>query len=176
MPALSKKVKTQTKKLGKHAAKQVIGEPLEILKTAANQATGQEKTPLPQDKIISSKKHTESFSHPDEQKINLKSQRLLEANQKELEDIRKEKVFKELQEKISQGEDVPVENYEELSMEQKQVLNAQKQAVKERNNMQSEETPFIEPTTKRKRNIIAGMEGKLDRMKRKREIRTPPSG
>ena len=54
----------------------------------------------------------------------------MEAFQRELEDIRKQDLFKSLQEKISQGIIIPLEDYPDLSMEQKQVLKAQMEAVK----------------------------------------------
>src|SRR5260221_12181960 len=49
----------------------------------------------------------------------------------ELEQIRRDMLFKELQEKIANGEEIPLENYiKELSSEQREVLKAQMEAVK----------------------------------------------
>ena len=179
MRGIKTSVKKQTKQLGKHTAKQVIGEPLEVLKTAGKQVSGQEKrTPSEKEPVIFGDS-TISPQKPDEQKIKMKSRRLLEAHESELEDIRKEKVFKKLQRKIAEGEDVPVENFPELSMEQKQILNAQKEAVEKREVVQKDGEPLAEPSTKKKRGIIPGMrgmKGKVEKLKRKAEIRMPPSG
>src|SRR5579859_7421171 len=57
----------------------------------------------------------------------------------ELEQIRKDNLFKELQKKISEGEEIPLANYvKELTSEQREVLKAQMEAVRIRREQEEE--------------------------------------
>lgn len=176
MRGIQTSVKKQTKQLGKHTAKQVIGEPFEVLKTAGKQVSGQEKRTIREKSKPITKDIASAVTPIEEEKIKTQSRRLLEAHEKELEDIKKEKTFKELQRKITEGEDVPIDNFPELTMEQKQVLKAQKEAVEKRKVVQKDKKLLVEPSSKKKRGLLPGMKGKLGRLKQKAEIRMPPSG
>jgi hypothetical protein len=142
---IASSVGSSAKTLAQQIAKQMASEPLEILKDAREQTTGEElsgqTTPMPFE------------SNPDQQKAlheqqlqqdNMRSNRLIDALNRELTDIHKQKIFKELQEKIMNGEFVALEEYTELSMEQKQVLKAQMEAVKnQRANTVTESAPLF---------------------------------
>lgn len=118
--------------IARNIAKQITNEPFEILKDAASQVSGVENN-KPQENGQSGRSMDKNQKNDDFQK-ELKDKsfadRRMQALQNEIDDIRKQGIFKELQEKISQGEDVSLEDYPELSMEQKQVLKAQMEAVK----------------------------------------------
>lgn len=118
--------------IARNIAKQIIEEPIEILKDAGSQVTGLEKG---QSQETGGKTNVEDRS----QKINNREKELkdksfadrrMQALQNEIDDIRRQGVFKDIQERISQGEEVSLEDYPELSMEQKQVLKAQAEAFK----------------------------------------------
>lgn len=146
-------VSASTRKIAKQAAKQVVGEPFEMLKTAGKQVSGIESAAAP-GRQASQEGLTpkEENIPPNEEKINAKSNSLLEALEKEIEDIRKQKELEE-EEKLKE---------EEI---QKQILEEEKK-----------EKPLPVVSTKPTRRAIKGMRGKLKRLKTKAEIRMPPSG
>jgi hypothetical protein len=116
--------------LAQKIAGQMAQEPLEFLKTARDQVatpeTSPQNPPPGQNNEIRNKARIDQEKAQDK----MKSSRRMEALDQELKDIRKQDLFKDLQAKISQGIEVPLEDYAELSMEQKQVLKAQMEAVK----------------------------------------------
>ena len=157
-------------------------EPLEVLKTAREQISGPEK-PRPQEG------HTQDHGPDTESKIiqnqrelqdKIKSTRRMEAYQRELDDIRKENLFKDLQTKITQGIDVPLEDYPELSQEQKQVLRAQKEAIE----FQKKQAEYAQdqksgpPVVKSKpgRRFGHGQKQEAERQQTRVEKPVPPSG
>ena len=176
---LLKSTGKQSKKTVQQIAKQMAREPLEILKTAGSQVGGKEKSvsnnqTQPTSRTQSKGKHQQN-GVPSEMELEMKSERLLRANREELDQIRKGKVYADIQKRISEGEEVPLENISELSMEQKQVLKAQMEAIKMRKAKQQEKQ-FVAPVGKQKRGILPGMKGKIQKMKRKTELRKGPSG
>lgn len=98
------------------------------------------------------------------------------AYKQELEQIRKENLFKKLQKRIAEGEEIPLLNYvNELTSEQREVLKAQMEAVKVRREQEEEA---------KKKNILPEVISKKGRqmfnMFKKRneqyvETRQPPS-
>ena len=166
-----------TKNLAQKIAQQMAQEPLELLKTARSQVTGETSGQL--DSQTTGQETTEQLHNQQKAQDNLKSQRRMEALNRELEDIRKQKLFSELQRRISQGEEVPLQDYPELSMEQKQVLNAQMEAVRQQmlNAKNANAKSFVEPTAKKGRQLFNF--GKKTAMKREQthvEKPVPPSG
>jgi hypothetical protein len=114
--------------LARKIARQMAQEPLEVLKTAREQIENPETVPpQPQQSDESQQK---ALTEQQKLQDKMKSSRRMEALNQELADIHKQDIFKDLQEKITQGIEVPLEDYPELSMEQKQVLKAQMEAVK----------------------------------------------
>lgn len=181
MSDVSSGVKKSAKQIAKDSARKAAKEPLEVMKTAGRQVSGQEKAPQ-QDKPTEVKKEDkgkEEISQEEKKKIQTKSRNLLQAYKSELEDIRKRELFKDVQRRIQEGEDVNVAAIEGLSREQKQVLKAQKEALQaraEEEKAKSEDKEVVEPSSKPKRSMFAGVKGKLEKLKRKTEIRLPPSG
>lgn len=146
-------VSGSTKKIVKQAAKQVAREPFEILRTAGKQVSGAESVSGPMSEMSQEKVGSKEEKSPlDEEKIKVKSKSLLEALEKEIEDIRKQKEFEE-EEKLKEEE-------------------IQKQIHEEK----EKEKPLPEVSAKRARGALKGMKGKLKKLKTKAEIRMPPSG
>jgi hypothetical protein len=160
-------------------ARQVAQEPLEILRDARDQMTGVETTRQP-DSQPPGQQAGQQEKLVEQQKVqdNLKAQRRMEAFQRELEDIRKQDLFKNLQEKISQGITVPLEDYSELSMEQKQVLKAQMEAV--RNQMAKQQAAgqnSLEiPVSKKSRRFGSSQKQEAEKQTTHVEKPVPPSG
>jgi hypothetical protein len=134
MNSTANQVGQSAKNLAQQIAKQIAAEPLEILKNVREQTTGEELSGQPESSVS-----RQPDSSPDQQKQidretklqdEMKSQRLMQALNRELEDIEKQNIYSDLQRRISEGETIPLEEYSDLSMEQKQVLKAQMEAVK----------------------------------------------
>ncbi len=131
------------------SGKKILEEPFEILKTAKRQVAAKEKIiqPEPGER----RKPEEGKSFLEEEKLKEKSRRLLEALETEIKEIRKQKKLEE-EEKLKE---------EELKMQKEE---------------EKKQKPLAEPPTRRPRKILAGMKGKLQKLKRRAEIRMPPSG
>ena len=166
----------QLKQSLKKSAKQFADEPLEILKSVRSQVTGEnlqptenptEKTEDPQ-KIEDEQKYKQQKAESDG--------RHLEALENELKDIRRQKLFNELMQKINQGEDVSLEEFSELSYEQKDVLKAQIEAVKKQNESRASQTnTLVEPTAKKGRQLL-GQKQSAQKQTTRVEKPVPPSG
>lgn len=168
------------KTLAQQIAKQIAQEPLEILNTARGQVTGQEISRQSENNTIPQPQENpkKGVEEQKKQTDNLRAQRRMEALNRELADMEKQNKFKEIQKRISEGEEVPLEEYPELSLEQKQVLMAQIEAVKTRKLQESKtQNEFVEPTAKKGRQMFNF--GKKTAMKREQthvEKVVPPSG
>jgi hypothetical protein len=168
------------KTLAQAIAKQMAREPLEVLDDIKEQTTGPEVSgeqnaqnpdgPENQKKLV---------EHQNELQDKMKSTRRMEALDRELVDIRKQGLFKDLQAKIAQGVEVPLEDYPELSPEQKQVLKAQMEAVKvQMENAKSENgKSFVEPASKKGRQLFNfGKKQSVKNEQTRVEKPMPPSG
>lgn len=167
------------KSLARQIAKQISEEPLEVLKTAGSHVTGGEKSGQPEtEKAGQNREQNNLAEAPREQLENLKSARRIEALNREISDIKRQKLFNDLQRRISNGEEVPLEDFQELSMEQKQVLKAQMEAVKlQRQNMKTQPSALVEPATKRGRQLFNfGKKTEVKRQQTHVEKNVPPSG
>ena len=171
--------KKQAQDLSRKIARQVAQEPLEILRSAKKQVSGEsltnrEQSTHAQPPETPEKNETQELKNKD----SLRSSRTLEALDRELEDIRLDKLIKELQRKIAEGEEVYLGNYPELSLEQKQVLNAQVEAVKRQKALSLQEaTPLVEPKTKTPRGSwLFGGKSQAEKQKTRVEKPLPPSG
>lgn len=169
-----------TKNLAQNIAKQVAQEPLEILKKVPEQLIGTpenlgpyENTTAPSQEK-SQKEGIEELGERDK----LLGARRVEALNRELKDITNQKVVKELQAKISRGEDVYLENFPELSLEQKQVLKAQQEAYQIQNSkLKIENSNIPEPSAKRGRKLFGfGQKGNIEKQQTHVERVQPPSG
>jgi len=158
-------------------------EPLELLKSAAKQVTGVENLPntnagpeRPQDG-----QNTNSEVPQDEKdykkKVAEQDGRHLQALESELKDIRRQKLFNELMKRIQSGEDVPLEEFSELSYEQKDVLKAQMEAFKKQQAMQVNQSSGIPmPEAKKGRKMGGGQKGAAKKEETRVEKPVPPSG
>ncbi len=164
----------QVKQAIRKSAQQIAQEPLELLKNAARQVSGEQEKPQQQETPKS-----ENEASPEEQKykkqVAEQDGRHLEALESELKDIRRQKIFKDLMQRIQNGEDVPLEEFAELSFEQKDVLKAQIQAVKNRN-LQQTTSSIDMPQAKRGRKMGGGQKGAAKREETRVEKPVPPSG
>ena len=166
----------------KKSAQQMAQEPLELLKSAAKQITGVENLPNPNPKEQQEKQKESGDGVPqDEQnykkKVAEQDGRHLEALESELKDIRRQKLFNELMSRIQSGEDIPLEEFSELSFEQKDVLKAQMEVVKKQRVMQANQSSGIPmPESKRGRKMGGGQKGAAKKEETRVEKPVPPSG
>ncbi len=179
MVGTANQVGQSAKNLAQQIAKQMAREPLEILKDAKEQTAG--------DSLNASEKPRENQAD-DQKKIigeqgqitdQLKSGRRMEALNRELEDIRKQKIFSELQRRISAGEEIALEEYPELSTEQKQVLNAQMEAYQNQklnSEKQNENVGVPGIHSKPSRRFGAGQKQEAEKLQTRVEKPVPPSG
>jgi hypothetical protein len=167
MPTLARKI-----------TKQIVREPLEILKDVKEQTIGE---------TLSSSDRPPENQNEDQKKIieqqgklsdQMKSGRRMEALQKEIDDIRKQDIFKDLQRRISEGEEISLEEYPELSMEQKQVLIAQMEAVRNQKAAANKNVLTEVPTihSKPSRRFGAGQKSQAEKEQTRVEKPVPPSG
>jgi hypothetical protein len=173
MNTIGKTNKT-TQQIAKQVARQMAQEPIEILKEAGQQVSGESRP----DK--SSQSHSEEKKNEEDsdlkQKIEYQGQRQIQALQQEIKDMENQKIFNELLKKISEGEEVSLENYPQLTAEQKQVLKAQMEAVKMRREEAEKEKPVAEPVTKKSRKLFGFGSSQAEKQKTHVEKILPPSG
>jgi hypothetical protein len=167
MPTLAQKI-----------TKQVVREPLEILNDVKEQTVGE--TLNPSVPPLENQNNDQGKVVEQQKKLNdqMKSGRRMEALQKEIEDIRKQDVFKNLQRRISEGEEISLEEYPELSMEQKQVLIAQMEAVRNQKAAANKNVLTEVPTihSKPSRRFGAGQKQEAEKQQTRVEKPVPPSG
>lgn len=179
-PAVLSDTSKSAKSIAQKIAKQIAEEPLEILKDAKTQIAG-EQVSVRQENPNPIKQNGENPQIAEQQKMKDKvfAERRMQALQNEVNDIRKLETFKDLQAKITGGEDVFLEDYPELSMEQKQVLKAQMEAVKIQRQQESyqagvNEVPSIH--SKPSRRFGAGQKHEAEKQQTRVEKPVPPSG
>jgi len=170
-----------SKRTAQAAAKQIVAEPFEVLKNVPQQILSSEKQkPTALEDFPAADSDKPAFV-PDKEAIKEQDLRRLKDLERDLNEIRREKIFKNLQAKITAGEPVYLEEYPELTTEQKQVLRAQAEAVKIRIREEkvAQGKVLEEPVTKPSRKFtgaLKGIKGKVERLKRKAEVLIPPSG
>lgn len=178
---MSNPIISSAKKAAIATAKQMAQEPLEVLKSSATQVTGTESTTSsgqsgqavnPQQSIM------------DEQDIQrqkkadlVKSKNLLSAYEAELKNIRNQKLIKELQQKIANGETVYLLNFPELTEEQRKYLEAQVVAYteKKRQEQMAAQTSVPQISSKPSRRMGAGKQNVKSEQTRVENVK-PPSG
>lgn len=153
----------------KKSIKAIGEEPLEILKSVAKQVSVSENIP--------STEQPKEQEHSNLNQVVMAEQdgRRLQALESELKDIRRQKIFNDLMRRIQEGEDIPFEEFTELSYEQRDVLKAQIQAVKSRNTQQTTNSVDM-PQAKRGRKMGGGQKGAAKREETRVEKPVPPSG
>jgi hypothetical protein len=177
MNSTAKQTATSARDLAQKIARQISQEPLEVLKTAANQVTSPETISQNPPQAQNSESREKAVESQKKLQDKMKSERRMEALNQEMKDIHKQDLFKDLQDKISQGVDVPVADYTELSVEQKQVLMAQKEAYQ--NSKTANENSFTEVPaihSKPSRRFGAGQKQEAEKQQTRVEKPVPPSG
>lgn len=168
-------VTKSTKQLAQDAVKRIAAEPWEILKEAKRQTVEESQSNQPSELQPEAKvNETVRIQQKDKQL----SSRQMEALNRELADIGRDKLLKQLQEKIASGEIVYLEQYPQLSVEQKQVLQAQIEAMKARQDQQlASQKSLVEPGFKKGRRLFGfGQKTAVERQKTHVERPLPPSG
>jgi len=164
--------------IAKSMAKQIANEPLEILKDAGEQMVGG-PTPANVDFPRPDQETPDVQAEQDNLQDKTFANRRIQALQKEIGDIEKHDLVTDLQAKISQGEEIPLEDYPGLSMEEKQVLKAQMEAFKiRRQEAQYSEGVGEVPTihSKPSRRFGAGQKHEAEKQQTRVEKPVPPSG
>ena len=155
MNNLTKKAFKGTKTTSKQATRFASDEALEFLNTGKKQVAGSSV-----EKIASNgtqqrtDQSSESKAQNEQELARLKAQskRQIETLEREIDDIIRQKQEKDRQKLLAE--------------------EAEKQRLAEA----GMSTGLVEPQTKRKRGVLKGMKGKVDKMKKKTEMRSPPSG
>ena len=140
-----------------------------ILKSAAKQINVSENTEPLEQPI------NQEQSNLDKAAIAEKDGRHLQALESELKDIRRQKIFNELMRRIQAGENIPLEEFTELSYEQRDVLKAQIEAVKTRNS-QLVTDQLVMPSAKKGRKMGGGQKQSAQQQTTRVEKPVPPSG
>lgn len=170
--------KKATKNIAQQIARQMAQEPLEVLKESGRQLSGNENLEKPKSQEDQKGGENKGVQEIDVKNAQMKSQRLYDAYKREIEDIRREKVFKDIQGRIAQGEYVPLLDYPELAREQREVLAAQYQAVQEQKRAQAQGQEKGNPqiVSKPSRRMMAGQKTAMKREQTRVEKPVPPSG
>lgn len=159
----------QIKQSIKKSARAIGEEPLEILKSAVKQISVEENIPT------SEQPKDEEQPKLDQTAMAQQDGRHLQALESELKDIRRQKIFESLMQRIQNGEDIPLEEFTELSYEQRDVLKAQIEATS--NSKLSSSIDQLEtPSAKRGRKMGGGQKGAAKREETRVEKPVPPSG
>jgi len=170
------------KQLAQDIARKMAREPLEVLKNAGTQVTGVEAPRPPEAQPVpqTPEEQAKFVHHQGELQDNMKSSRRMEALERELGDIHKQDLFKDLQTKIAEGVEVPLEDYSELTMEQKQVLKAQMEAVsyqkKQKEYAESQTGSSLFGTSKKSRKMGGSQKAEAEKQQTRVEKPVPPSG
>ena len=176
----------QSKKLAQDIVKQMAKEPIEIGKSVVRQVSGE----FSDNKTETSQFKTENETtvsnqekpqiDPSETQVNNRLKEL----ESEIKEISKNNLVKKLQQKIFQGERVSLNDYPQLSEEEKRLLSSQMETVNYQKEVSEEDSnPLIEPQSKKTRNLFGlGKKPKTDtslqaeRQKTRVERQMPPTG
>ena len=180
----AQKIASQTKRNAIRMAQTLVQEPSEILKTAAGQIlpTSEKQSPTKSGQPSSFLDVSENgFSEEDKKKQEQVDMSRLRELEGELRQVRIEKTVRELQEKISNGEIVYLEEYPEIPVEQKQVLKAQMEAIAKRREEEVKAQAgqaVSEPSSRPSRRLFSfgGSKKHAEDLQKSRETRMPPSG
>ena len=160
------------KQIAQTAAKQLAQEPLEILKAAQEMLSPQSQSPI----STASGSHPEAVDQPDISQKSSTDLRRIEALNREIEDIQKEKLYQEILNKIESGEDIFVEGVAGLSENQKQMLVQRQQLVTQQKAMAVAPKVELAQTSKRGRRFGANKKDVAKREETRVEKPTPTSG
>ncbi len=173
--------KKTTQQIAQQVARQMAQEPLEVLKDAGKQLIGSPE--------VSSHPNFEQPTQPTQQsgrdlkehaqKLKQRDTRLLSALENEVKDIRKQELLKTLQQKIAAGDEVALQEYPELTDQERQYLETQIQMVVAQKQQQANQNTGIPlPASKPGRRMGAGQGQKAQAEKQQTRVEKPmpPSG
>lgn len=167
------------KQLAQDIVKKGLSESQEILKEAKKQILSTESVEPSKKPAISKREglvSTSKTSLPNPNELKQKDLRLLQALEQETKEIQKGKLLDDLQRKIARGEEIYLENIPELSLEEKQVLKAQMEAVQKRQQQDAaNRSGLSEPQAKKGRNFFGGKKV-AEKQTTRVERPLPPSG
>lgn len=174
MNTIASTVKKTSKQIAIDAARKLAQEPVEILRDIPDQILGIERKveSKPQQNSQGGGENLKDLDAKDRQK----AKRISSALTAEMEDIRRQNIFDELQKKVSRGELVTQAEMSPLTYSERDMLVGQMEMIKMQNQNASRGTILTEPPSKRRRGLFSGMKTRLSRMERKTENRMPPSG
>lgn len=164
----------------KKSASTFADEPLEILKTAKKQISGENlssNSQIQQEPSFGPQASQEEVDY--KKKVAIADNRNLESLQTEMRDIRRQKLFESLLQKIQSGEYVAVEEFQELSHEQRDVLKAQLEAKQGQvSGVRYQDKPLIEPSSKKSRRFggFGKRKTQAEKQATRVEMPLPPSG
>lgn len=164
------------KQIAIDTARQIVREPVEILKNAA------ETIASPDIKDIQNKelKNAHPSIIPDkkkEEENQKRDLRLVQALENEMKDISRNKVMKEIQNKIANEEIIYFESYPELSVEQIEILKKQQYQITEKRKYEAQiEKNNIPTTSKKGRRFGSSRKQAAEKESTRTENPVPPSG
>ena len=156
MGSIGQDVSKSLKDTTRGSGKKVLHEPIEILKTAGSQLSSGERTGSHFDSkefYEKTQREEEDISSEERDNIEAKRRKMLKDLKAEIQSIGKER--------------------EEKDRQRKEAFTAKQQEEKLQK-AQKEDSPAV--SSKQSRKLRIGMSGRLDKLKRKSEIRMPPSG
>jgi len=165
------------KALAIDAARKAAREPLEILRQGMDQVAPLPEVPRTQEGSPTPRENNsptgggEVPKEEDIKKADLENIRQLEGK---IDQIRGENIYKDLCQRIARGEEVSLIDITELTPEQKQVLMAQMEAVKQRRLMESQQGVIPQASSKPSRRF--GGKQAAEKQTTRVESPVPPSG
>jgi hypothetical protein len=161
------------KNLAQTIAKQMAREPVEILRQAGGQIMRSEGSGQNGEEETKNSENADSGGTLNEEEIKKKDLEKIRALEREINEIRRDGLYKELSGKIVRGEPVSLTDYTELVPEQKQVLMAQMEAVRRRNLTGSgNNRPLEQSSSKPSRRFLFGG-GKLAARRQATKVEKP---
>lgn len=154
-------------------------EPIEILKAAKKQVGIKESASSSESSQGNYENNGQGQTDENlKEQIAESDKKNLEDLQSKMEEIRRQKVFESLLARIQAGEDVPLEEFQELSYEQRDVLKAQLEAYKKRGQTVPNQQALVEPATKRSRRFggFGRRKNAAEKQQTRVEMPLPPSG
>jgi hypothetical protein len=170
----------QVKQALKKSGQQVAAEPLELLKAARDQITAEqgsigngEQYQDPQEAAARQKQEENARL---QKQVDASDTRHIEALQNEIRDITRQKIFNDLLQKIQNGEAVAIEEFQELTHEQRDVLKAQREAAITRQNQQAQQQNSAPVGSSKPSRRMGGQKKAAQKQETRVEKPVPPSG
>jgi hypothetical protein len=155
MGSIKQNTKKSLKDLAKQAAKQAAQEPYEVAKTAGSQVTGAEK---------------KEGERPQEPMNLVEGNAQVTEEEKQAKEAQRRKLMQDLEEELEKVS----EEEEAKRLQEEKEEEAEKMAKEKEKEEKEKETADVRG--KQPRGVLKGMRGKIRKLRKKSEIRMPPSG